>query len=99
LTNIADFNETIYDLMRADNLIDWDLLERFKRTAFGIPKTNLALIHGISQVVPRPEFKIFDLTQEIEVVGTIYSSGNYDIIYELLSKIIGESFTKYTSED
>ena len=141
LTNIADFNETIYDLMRADNLIDWDLLERFKRTAFRIPKTNLALIHGISQVVPRPEFKIFDLTQEIEVVGmdkepmsanrilfltapqsideiynyilgkisssiientlytTIYSSGNYDIIYELLSKIIGESFTKYTSED
>ena len=141
LTNIANFNETIYDLMRADNLIDWDLLERFKRTAFGIPKTNLALIHGISQVVPRPEFKIFDLTQEIEVIGmdkepmsanrilfltapqsideiynyilgkisssiientlytTIYSSGNYDIIYELLSKIIGESFTKYTSED
>ncbi|MGO2384114.1 MAG: BglG family transcription antiterminator [Pseudolactococcus laudensis] len=141
LTNIADFNETIYDLMRADNLIDWDLLERFKRTSFGIPKTNLVLIHGISKVVPRPEFKIFDLTQEIEVMGmdkepmtanrilfltapqsideiynyilgkisssiienplytTIYSSGNYEIVYELLNKIIGESFTKYTTEE
>ena len=141
LANIADFNETIYDLMRADNLIDWDLLERFKRTAFGIPKTNLALIHGVSQVVPRPEFKIFDLTHEIEVVGmdkapmmanrilfltapqsideiynyilgkisssiientlytTIYSSGNDDIVYELLNKIIGESFAKYTREE
>ena len=141
LTNIADFNETIYDLMRADNLIDWELLERFKRTSFGIPKTNLVLIHGISKVVPRPEFKIFDLTQEIEVIGmdkepmmanrilfltapqsideiynyimgkisssiientlytTIYSSGNYDIVYELLSKIISESFTKYTTEE
>ena len=141
LANIADFNETIYDLMRADNLIDWDLLERFKRTAFGIPNTNLALIHGISQVVPRPEFKIFDLAHDIEVVGmdkelmtanrilfltapqsideiynyilgkisssiientlytTIYSSGNYDIVYELLNKIIGESFAKYTREE
>ncbi|GAB2023112.1 transcription antiterminator [Pseudolactococcus yaeyamensis] len=141
LTNIADFNETIYDLMRADNLIDWDLLERFKRTSFGIPKTNLALIHGISKVVPRPEFKIFDLTQDIEVIGmdktpmsanrilfltapqsideiynyilgkisssiientlytTIYSSGNYKIVYELLSKIISESFAKYTAEE
>ena len=99
------------------------------------------MIHGISKVVPRPEFKIFDLTQEIEVIGmdkepmmanrilfltapqsideiynyimgkisssiientlytTIYSSGNYDIVYELLSKIISESFTKYTTEE
>lgn len=140
LDNSADFDETLYDIMQFDGLIDWELLERFKRTAFGIPKTNLALIHGISESVSRPEFKIFDLSQAIEVMGmdkqvmsvnrilfliapqavddiynyllgkisssmientlytTIYSSGNYKIVHELLNKIINESFTKYAKE-
>lgn len=43
--------------------------------------------------------KISSSIIENTLYTTIYSSGNYDIIYELLSKIIGESFTKYTSED
>ena len=137
LDNTGDFDETIYELMQHDELIDWELLDRFKRTSFGIPKTNLALIHGVSDRVKRPEFKIFDLTHEIEVMGmdkqvmsasrilfltapqtldeiynymlgkisssiientlytVIYSSGNFQIIYELLSKIINDSFAKY----
>lgn len=137
LDNTSDFDATLYELMQEDNLIDWELLERFKRTSFGIPETNLALIHGVSARVKRPEFKIFDLTHEIEVMGmdkqvmsanrvlfltapqtvddvytyilgkisssiientlytVIYSSGNFDIIYELLSKIINDSFAKY----
>lgn len=137
LENSSDFDETIYELMLHDKLVDWELLARFKRTSFGIPKTNLALIHGISDSVKRPEFKIFDLAQPIDVIGmdkknmqasrvlfliapqklddvynyilgkisssiientlytVIYSSGNFQIIYELLNKIINDSFAKY----
>lgn len=137
LDNTADFDETIYELMLHDKLVDWELLARFKRTSFGIPKTNLALIHGVSDSVKRPEFKIFDLAQPIDVKGmdkkemqasrilfltapqtldevynyilgkisssiientlytVIYSSGNFQIIFELLNKIINDSFAKY----
>lgn len=137
LANTTDFDETLYELMRYDKLVDWELLARFKRTSFGIPNTNLVLIHGISDSVKRPEFKIFDLEQPINVNGmdkkkmqasrilflivpqtlddvynyilgkisssiidnipdtNIYSSGNFQIIYEFLNKIINDSFTKY----
>lgn len=141
LDNSSIFDETIYALMQANGLMDWELLERFKRTAFGIPKTNLALIHGVSESVTRPEFKIFDLSNEVEVAGmdkvrmpvnrilfliapqsvdeiynyllgrisssmientlytTIYGSGNYKIVHELLNQIVSESFTKYAKSE
>lgn len=43
--------------------------------------------------------KISSSIIENTLYTTIYSSGNYEIVYELLNKIIGESFTKYTTEE
>lgn len=143
IDNDTHFDRTIAQII-AD--IDWitakdqvvELLnQRFKETPFGIPGTNIALVHGVNQAITKPYFAVIDLQQDLEVVGmdkekvivnrlllliapkridevtnmilgritssiveyslytAIYRSGNYDIIYELLNKIINETLQNY----
>ncbi|MCM0599393.1 PTS transporter subunit EIIA [Weissella fabalis] len=143
LMNPADFEGTVAAIV-AD--IPWIkrqaevvkvLVKRFTETPFGIPGTNIALVHGISADIVKPYFAIVDLNQAIAVLGSdkqemtvnrilvliapqnvnditnsilgritssiieyslytaIYRSGNYEIIYELLNKIINEALQNY----
>lgn len=111
--------------------------DRFEKTPFGIPETELVLFHGVHSSILKPHFEIFDLDEEVELLGmdrknmrakrvmlllapkdsdelvsyllgkisssiienklytTIYNSGNYEVIYQLLNQIITESLKEY----
>jgi mannitol operon transcriptional antiterminator len=113
------------------------LKDRFEETHLAIPETQLALLHGVHSSVNAPLFKIYDLSQSIEVIAmnrqplevkrillllsppevpedvayllgkisssiienklytSIYNSGNYNIVSELLRKIITDSIRTY----
>ena len=113
------------------------LKDRFEETHLAIPETQLTLLHGVHSSVNAPLFKIYDLSQSIEVIAmnrqplevkrillllsppevpedvayllgkisssiienklytSIYNSGNYDIVSELLRKIITDSIRTY----
>ncbi|CAH0418408.1 BglG family transcription antiterminator [Periweissella ghanensis] len=143
LVNPTDFTGTIQSIInniawidRKADVVDV-LVKRFTETPFGIPDTNIALVHGVSADIAKPYFAIVDLKQPIDVLGSdkvpmtinrilvlmapknvneitnsilgritssiveyslytaIYRSGNYEIVYELLNKIINETLQNY----
>lgn len=76
LANPADFNATVAAIV--DN-ITWisnkaevvmTLVKRFTETPFGIPDTNIALVHGVSTAIKKPYFAIVDLEQPLTVLGS-----------------------------
>ncbi|MEY8445152.1 PRD domain-containing protein [Enterococcus ratti] len=116
------------------------LLNRYKQSPVGIPKTNMGLFHTSSTEVAEPIFCIFDLKHPIKIESMdkkeilltrmlimlapspieeetgkllgkissaiimndlnieIFRSGNREIIYQLLSKILIEEVQKERSE-
>ncbi|OFI48209.1 hypothetical protein BG261_07965 [Floricoccus tropicus] len=125
--------DTVTDKKKVGKVI----ANRFVRTPFGIPETKMALFHAVSDNILRPDFEIFNLETEVELLGmdkkkmpvsrillliapedsdevvsyllgkisssiienklytTIYNSGNYDVIYQLLNQIITDGLKEY----
>lgn len=42
---------------------------RFQETHLAIPETEIALFHGVHSYIKTPIFKIYDLSEELEVIG------------------------------
>ncbi|MCL2114087.1 MAG: transcription antiterminator [Streptococcaceae bacterium] len=139
LSVLTDVVNKVVSTVNEDNQKELaKLLEkRFEETHLAIPDTKMALLHGVHPSVAAPLFRIFDLSQEVEVIAmnrkplkikrillllappevpdyvayllgkisssiienklytTIYDSGNYAIVSELLRQIITESIRKY----
>ena len=142
IKNRADLTDVVKQVVKDVNVKDSGSLvsllkDRFEETHLAIPETQLALLHGVHSSVNAPLFKIYDLSQSIEVIAmnrqplevkrillllsppevpedvayllgkisssiienklytSIYNSGNYDIVSELLRKIITDSIRTY----
>jgi len=74
LTNQAELKTTVDEIVQlilgqANEAFSQLLVRRFEETHLAIPDTKLALIHGLDDSIEKPIFKIYDLSQSIQVTG------------------------------
>lgn len=74
LTNLSVLSDVVNKVVNAVNKENKEelasLLEkRFEETHLAIPDTKIALLHGVHDSVTSPLFRIFDLSQEVEVIA------------------------------
>ena len=79
LENKAELHDTVKQIIQRVNPEDSGELvhlveERFKETHLAIPETKIALFHAVHPSISSPIFKIFDLSQPIEVVAMDHQS-------------------------
>ncbi|WEV60977.1 PRD domain-containing protein [Streptococcaceae bacterium ESL0729] len=73
-TNLYELTNIVGEMLSPEVSADGESLskliyDRFQKTPFGIPETNMALLHGASDIVKKPHFEILDIDQAIELLG------------------------------
>ena len=74
LDNLSVLTETIRSVVSMTQSTDKAALrklleKRFEETHLAIPETKIGLFHAVHESIETPLFKIYDLNQEVEVIG------------------------------
>lgn len=92
LDNARTFEETVWQIVESLSFVEdktylaQKLLERFKRSPFAIPQTNLALIHTQSHSITQSQFCIINLTQPVTALSMANQPETVHRILVMLTK-------------
>ncbi|MDR2833026.1 MAG: helix-turn-helix domain-containing protein [Streptococcaceae bacterium] len=95
--NLHDVIEKIATTLpfKEQEKISMVLEKNFETTPFGLPDTNIALLHGVCESITQPYFAIFDLQKSVRVLSMDKSEIHSNRMLLLLAPMNVESGVQY----